>query len=180
MSVPRTIEETADLVGRERYAELTLFHTLGERVLRGSEPAVMVVLSGAAQGHAWRAKLLEELLPVSLGLPGVEQATRSAGAEFDAAVAELTGEPNDVALSEAVAEILYPAMLGAYRAHLASCSEISDAPVMLALGRVIADLEAQSEEFDALVGSGGGPPRGSAEAVAQLLARLGGPFGRIA
>jgi hypothetical protein len=175
----RTIVETADLVGRERYAELALFRALGERTLRASEAAVMVVLSGAAEGHAWRAKVLEELLPVSLGLPGVEQATHSPGPEFDAGVARLTGEANDVSLAEALAGIFYPAMLAADRAHLVSCSAISEAPVVLALRRVIADLEAQSDELYALVGSDEGPPRGSAAAVAELLDSLGGPFGRI-
>jgi hypothetical protein len=179
MTASRTITETADLIGRERYAELTLFQALGERVLRGTEPAFMVGLSGAAQGHAWRVKLLEELLPVSLGLPGVEQATTSPGPEFDAAVAHLTGEPDDFALGEALTKTLYPAMLGAYRTHRDSCDAVSEAPVRLALRRLIADLEVQSEELEALVGSDEGPPRGSAAAVATLFDALGGPFGRI-
>jgi hypothetical protein len=179
VTASRTIVETADLLGRERYAELALFRALGERALRGSEPGYMVVLSGAAEGHVWRVKLLEELLPVSLGLPGVEAATRSPGPEFDTAVARLTSESDDVALAEAVAKVVYPAMLGAYRSHLGSCSAISEAPVMLALRRVIADLEAQCEELAALVGADEGPPKDGAVAVAELLDALGGPFGRI-
>jgi hypothetical protein len=179
MTLPRTITQAADLVGRERYAELTLFGALGDRVLRSTNPVVMVVLSGAAQGHAWRAKVLEELLPVSLGLPGVEEATKSPGAELDSAVARLTGEADDVRLAEALAKVLYPAMLAAYRAHLIGCSEISEPPARLALGRVIADLESQADEFYALVGADEGPPRGSAADVLDLLDRLGGPFGRI-
>jgi hypothetical protein len=175
----RTIGETADLVGRECYAEITLFHALGKRAGAASAVGVMVVLAGAAEGHAWRAKVLEELLPVSLGLPGVEDATRSAGPEFDEAVARLVGESDDVALAEAVAKVLYPAMLGAYRAHLVGCSEIADPPVMLALRRVIADLESQSDEFYAMVGADDGPARGSAADVQGLLQRLGGPFGQI-
>jgi hypothetical protein len=179
MTRSRTIGETADLVGRERYAEITLFRAIGERVREASVPGVMVVLAGAAEGHAWRAKVLEELLPVSLGLPGVDDATRSAGPEFDEAVARLTSESDDVTLAEACAKVLYPAMLGAYRAHLVGCSEIADPPVMLALRRVIADLESQSDELYALVGADDGPPRGSAVAVQGLLDRLGGPFGQI-
>ena len=179
MTSPRTIEQTADLVGRQRYAELTLFAALGDRVLRATEPGVMVALAGAAEGHAWRARVLEELLPVSLGLPGVEEATKSAGPQFDSAVARLTSESDDLRLAEALAKVLYPAMLGAYRAHLVSCSEISDPPVMLALRRVIADLESQSDELYAVVGADEGPPRGSAADVLELLDRLDGPFGRI-
>ena len=108
-------------------------------------------------------------MPVSLGLPGVDDATRSAGPEFDEAVARLVSESDDVALAEAVAKVLYPAMLGAYRAHLVGCSEIADPPVMLALRRVIADLESQSDELYAMVGADDGPPRGSAADVQGLL-----------
>jgi hypothetical protein len=179
MTPSRTIDQSADLVGREHYAELTLFGALGDRVLRATEPGVMVVLAGAAQGHAWRAKVLEELLPVSLGLAGVEEATRSAGPEFDSTVARLTSESDDVSLAEALAKVLYPAMLRAYRAHLVGCSEISEPPVMLALRRVIADLESQSDELYVVVGADEGPPRGCAADVLELLDRLGGPFGRI-
>jgi hypothetical protein len=179
MTPPRTIAETADLVGRERYTEITLFGALGARACAAVAPGVMVVLAGAAQGHAWRAKVLEELLPVSLGLPGVDEATRSAGPEFDEAVARLTSEGDDVTLAEAVAKVLYPAMLGAYRAHLIGCSEIADPPVMLALRRVIADLESQSDELYAVVGADDGPLRGGAADVQRLLDSLGGPFGQI-
>jgi hypothetical protein len=179
MTQPRTIGQMADLVGRERYAELTLFGALGNRVLRSTEPGVMVVLAGAAQGHAWRAKVLEELLPVSLGLAGVDAATRTPGAEFDGIIERLSSEPDDAILAEAVAKVVYPAMLAAYRAHLTGCSEISDPPVMLALRRVIADLESQSDELFAVVGADEGPPRGSAAEVLELLDRLGGPFGQI-
>ena len=108
----------------------------------------MLVAAGAAQAHAWRAKVLEELLPVSLGLPGVDEATRSAGPEFDEAIdaARRRGD-DDVTFVEALAKVLYPEMLSAYRAHLVGCSEVSDPPVMLALRRVIADLESQSDEL---------------------------------
>ena len=179
MTRSRTIGETADLVGRERYAEIKLFHALGERVRAAGVPAVMVALAGAAQGHAWRARVLEELLPVSLGLPGVDDSTRSAGPEFDEAVSRLTSENDDVALAEALAKVLYPAMIGAYRGHLVGCSEIADPPVMLALRRVIADLESQSDELYAVVGADDGPLRGSAADVQGLLDSLGGPFGQI-
>jgi len=179
MKRSRTIGETADLVGRERYAEITLFSALGERLREATVPGVMVVLAEAARGHAWRAKVLEELLPVSLGLPGVDDATRSAGPEFDEAVALLTSAVDDVTLAEALAKVLYPGMLGAYRAHLVGCSEIADPPVMLALRRVIADLESQSDELYAVVGADDGPPRGIAADVQRLLDRLGGPFGQI-
>ncbi|HEY5272898.1 MAG TPA: hypothetical protein VIJ34_06655 [Acidimicrobiales bacterium] len=179
MTRSRTIAESADLVGRERYAELTLFAALGHRVLTASVPAIAVLLASAAEGHVWRAKVLEELLPVSLGLPGVDDATRSAGPEFDAAVVRLASESDDVSLAEALAKVLYPQMLSAYRAHLVGCSEVSDPPVMLALRRVIADLESQSDELYTAVGADDGTPRGSAAAVLELLEHLSGPFGQI-
>jgi hypothetical protein len=123
--------------------------------------------------------VLEEQLPVSLGLPGVDEATRSPGSELDDAVDSLASEGDDAALAAALAKVLYPAMLGSYRAHLVSCSEVSDAPVALALRRVIADLEFQADELYALVGDDEATPRGSAAEVARLLEEAGGPFGPI-
>jgi len=174
----RTLLATADLVGRERYSELALFQALGKRTLQATSPPVAVALSAAARGHAWRARVLEELLPVSLGLPGVDEATRSPGSAFDEALERLTAERDDALLAAALAKVLYPAMLGSYRAHLVSCSEASDAPVALALRRVIADLEFQADELYVLVDDEG-TPRGSAAEVARLLERAGGPFGSI-
>jgi len=175
----RGLFATADLVGRERYSELALFKALGRRSLEASSPPAAVALSAAARGHAWRAKVLEEQLPVSLGLPGVDDATRSPGAGLDDAVDALGAERDDTTLIAALAKVVYPAMLGSYRAHLVSCSEVSDPPVALALRRVIADLEFQADDLYVLVGDDEGPPRGVAAAVARLLEAAGGPFGSI-
>lgn len=179
MTPGRSLLASADLIGRERYCELELFRSLGRRSIQATSAQVAVVVSGAARGHAWRAKILEDLLPVSLGLPGVDEATRSPGAELDEAIEQLVAERDDALHVATLAKVFYPAMLAAYRAHLVSCSAISDAPVALGLRRVIADLEFQSDELHAVVGDDEGPPRGSAAEIVRILEQIGGPFGSI-
>ena len=180
MSPFRSLLETADLLGRERYVELALFEALGHRSLSVAQPETMLLLARAARVHAWRAKVLEELLPVSLGLPGVDESTRSPGTLFDEALAELCSDGDEAGIIEALARVVYPEMLGAYRAHLVSCSAAADPPVSIALRRVISDLEVQADELYEVLESDGGPLTSRAQSVAARLSDLGGPFGALA
>lgn len=177
MSTFRTIFSTADLVGRERYVELALFQGLGGRSIAVVEPDVMVFLANAARSHAWRARQLEELLPVSLGLPGVDEATASPGSLVDDAVSLASAEGTGAEILEAIGRVLYPQMLGAYRVHLVSCSPAADLPVVVVLQRVIADLECRLDELHEVLDLGEGflPPR--ATALSEMLQSAGGPFG---
>jgi hypothetical protein len=173
----RTIFATADLLGRERYVELALFRGLGERSIGVVEPEAMLMLASFARSHAWRARLLEEQLPVSLGLPGVDEATRSPGSDADEAVGVTCTDGDGFEILDAIGRVLYPEMLSAYRIHLVSCSPAADLPVALALRRVIADLECRLDELHEVVDLGDGPLRPRATALSDLLTRLGGPFG---
>ena len=177
MKLSLSLTESADLLGRYRYAELSLFHALGRRATTAIDPAAVTYLAGAARAHAWRARLVEERLPVSLGLPGTEASTRSPGAPFDEMV-ELLGAPGpDEALLSSVVLVLYPAMTASYQAHLAVTRPAPDPPVARMLGRVLGDLDVVRREGETLLAKR--TDSSQAEHVKGLLSRLGGPFGAL-
>jgi len=175
LNLPLSLAESADLLGRYRYVELALFHALGARATSAAEPAVVLYLAGAARAHAWRARIIEERLPVSLGLPGTEASTRSPGASLDAAVALLVAPAPDGELVHALVDVLYPAMTASYTAHLGLARPVSDAPVVRALGRVLVDLDVIRREGLPLVP--GAPDGALAAEVRSRIEVLGGPFG---
>lgn len=179
MSPFRTIHASADLLGRERYVELGCFRALGERALHAGDASVMVVLSAAARSHAWRAKQLEELLPVSLGLPGADESTRSPGEAIDAAIALIATESDDAEVARALSRVLYPAMLASFREHLVSGEDAADRPASAVLGRVISDLEARLDDLSDVVDVGEGLLFGTSARLADLLEGALGPFGAL-
>ena len=175
----RTIHETADLLGRERHVEIEMFRVLGAGSLGFESPEVMLYVANAARSHAWRAQLLEELLPVSLGLPGVDEATRSPGVLADQVIAGLIVEGDEDQILEALGKVVYPEMLSAYRHHLVSCSPASDLPVTIVLRRVIGDLETRLDELHEMSAIDDASLAPSTQAMSELLRQLGGPFGAI-
>ena len=179
MSKFRTILQSADLLGRERYVELSLFSALGSRSLEVEETDAMLWLASSAQSHAWRARLLEELLPVSLGLPGVDEVTRSPGSLSDEIVQMIRSQGDGAAILDTLGRVLYPDMLSAYRAHLVSCSPAADLATSLVLRRVIGDLECRLDELHEVIELDEGPLGPSSAVVAELLERVGGPFGPL-
>ncbi len=174
---PLTLRESVDLLGRYRYVELALFRALGERSVAVAHPATARYLSAASGAHGWRARTIESLLPVSVGLPGTEECTRSPSAHLDAAVSLLVAPGPDAAVLGALVEVLYPAMLDAYRERLGVASPAADGPLTRALERCIGDLVTVLEEGRSLRGAEGSTAL-SAE-VAALLDRSGGPFGPL-
>ena len=179
MTAFRSILDSAQLVGRERYIEISCFRALGDRALRGSESSVLVALAAVARGHAWRARELEELLPVSLGLPGVDQSTRAPGEDMESAISLLTAELDDSEVARALARVLYPAMLASYRAHLVSGSDAADRHLSTVLRRVISDLEARLDDLSDVVEIDDGPLAGTSSRLAELVESSSGPFGAL-
>lgn len=150
MSQPLTLLRTAELLGWYRHVELVCFTRLGARAPHLGHPELAAYLAGAARSHAYRAGLLEQLLPVSIGLPGATELTVSPDARLDAVLEALVTEEEEALVGDLVGT-LYPSMLAAYNDHLARCSPIADPPVQRALLRIVADLAARAEEGDALL-----------------------------
>jgi hypothetical protein len=100
---------------------------------------------------AWRASLLAGLLPVSKGLPGLEELTRSAGPVSDAALERLEAAAGDESLVAVVVGELYPALLAAYGSRGDDLAPAADEPVRLGLSRLTADLAYQLTSADRLL-----------------------------
>ncbi len=173
MSAPLSLLESADLLGRYRYVELGAFAALGARA-RTAAPRFAAFLAGASRAHAYRAALFEARLPVSVGLPGPEELTRSPHLAIDEVLDALSAEPDDQLVLDALSGVLYPAMAASYAERLAAASPAADGGLARALRRAIADLDAVASEVLLLASSS---PLAARVAVA--LAAAGGPFGPL-
>jgi hypothetical protein len=180
MTRPLTLLESADLLGRYRYVELEAFALLGARASSTSEPAVAGFLAGASLAHGWRAGLIEERLPVSVGLPGAAACTRAPSPEVDAALAAIVAAGDDAEVLDGLLGGLYPAMGAGYAERLAVASPAPDPPVQRLLGRVLADLDAVRRDGAEIAGMLPWPTAGRRRAVEELLGRGGGAFGPLA
>jgi len=197
---PLTITESSQVLGRFRYVERELHRRIGvlagpDGLAGGPVPArARVWLAGASMAHSWRAEQIRPLLPVSAGLPGAEELTRSPGPQVDE-VLDLATSPSlklDSLLAGLV-EVIYASMIYEYRQRLAAASPACDPPVVRVLGRLATDLESARAGGERLIGgwpdslnfpgSGTkGAPRGSEQGVDRLRAsviRAGGIFGSL-
>ncbi|HUY07241.1 MAG TPA: hypothetical protein VMU99_08285 [Acidimicrobiales bacterium] len=135
----RTIQELADLLGRYRFVELTLFGITGRGVASSGDASLAVQLSAASHAHAYRAELIERRLLVSDGLNDASRSTRTPSEEHEIlfeAIGKLDGEELGVMLAFA----WYPAMLAAYTERLETCDRASEGPIRLMLSRLVFDL----------------------------------------
>lgn len=163
-----TLHQSAAGLGRLRYVEVGFFERVGRRASLLEPAPVAIWAEAASLAAAWRASLIAELLPVSVGLPDAAELTRSAGEAVDAALDRLgpppaegaadqgAGQPGSAvagldgaALVEHVAESFYPALLAAYETRRAARAPAADGPVLRMLVRVIADLRAELESATA-------------------------------
>jgi hypothetical protein len=172
-----TLLESVDLLGRYRYVELAAFAAVGARAASADAPAVQRYLAGASLAHGWRARMIEDRLPVSVGLPGTDASTRSPGPSVDHAIALCVEPGPDGAVLGALVGALYPGMAAAYRERIAAASPAADRPLVRALGRVVADLESVIAEGSTLLADVGGSA--DREKVGRLLADAGGVFGPL-
>jgi len=183
VTTPLTLHQSADLLGRYRYAELAAFERLGRRAPACSHAGVAAFLSEASLAHAWRARLVEERLPVSVGLPDAAASTRSPGSFLDEALDELAapgaGAEGDLELLDALLGALYPSMLAGYAARLEIASPSADPPVVLALGRAAADLERVTSAGLRLAASGPPAPGALRGRLEAKLEAGGGAFGPL-
>jgi hypothetical protein len=177
VTAPLTFLETADLLGRYRHVELSLFARLGERAPTCGDAALVVYLAGASRAHGYRAGLVESLLPVSDALPAVTGVTRSPGGRLEEALDVLTADGHDDDLLDALVGAVYPAMTAAYAEHLAQAGSPADAAVQRVLRRVLADLGGITTDSRALGPATGASAR--AGRVRELLQEVPGAFGSL-
>ncbi len=166
--------ESAKWLGGLRAVELTCFARLGERAPQLAAPACARWAASASLAHAWRASLLEDLLPVSIGLPNLDDLTvLPAGALADELARVLpsvdahplplsrdSGTDDGRVLIADLSHRLYPFLLKAYNDRMELASPPADGAVVRNLARAVADLEIVRNEGATLaggrVGAGGG------------------------
>jgi hypothetical protein len=175
--MPLTLLESVDLLGRYRYVELAAFTAVGARAASAQAPGVQRYLAGASLAHGWRARMIEDRLPVSVGLPGTDACTRSPSSSVDRAISLCVEPAVDDDVLIALVGALYPAMAAAYRERIAVASPAADRPIVRALGRVLADLESVIADGNALLARPG--ELEASEPIGRLLADAGGPFGPL-
>lgn len=152
--------ESATELGRLRAAEIACFECLGALAPRLRPAPFALFAASASRAHAWRAALVEELLPVSDGLPSAAELT-VAGGLLSEGLGLLAGMGRDPSASggptadgarvvSLVLERLYPELVAAYGSLLARCRPVSDGAVARNLRRALSDLEAVSGEGAAL------------------------------
>ncbi|MGO9332991.1 MAG: hypothetical protein ACLQCU_02855 [Acidimicrobiales bacterium] len=163
-------------LGGLRAVELTCFRRLGERAPRLVPASCARWAASASLAHAWRASLLEVLLPVSAGLPGLEELTilpeGTLGDELARALPDRgqalaergrVRDPRDrdsreydgLSLIADLSGRLYPLLLAEYARRLELCSPAADGAVVRAMGRAMADLEVVRAEGAVLRGRPG-------------------------
>ena len=147
--------EGASYLGALRAVELACFERLAKRAPLLEPASCAAWAASAAQAHAWRAGLLEVLLPVSPGLPSPEELTVLPGgalfAELAGALPDLEDRagprdgdsPQDTgpALVVGLVGRLYPALLDEYARRRNDCAQAGDGAIGRAIARAFADLE---------------------------------------
>jgi hypothetical protein len=143
---PLTMVDIAGVIGAFRDVEMALFSWLGRAAgsLKAADDVVWA--SSASLRAAWRAAQLEQLLPVSAGLPDAEPATASPGTAVAAALEALRALVPP-ALPEAagrLASAWYAALLDAYGSRLDRLAPAADGALERVLRRLVTDLAIES------------------------------------
>jgi hypothetical protein len=162
--------ESSRQLGALRAVELECFRRLGGRAARLEPASCARWAASASLAHAWRASLIEELLPVSAGLPPPEELTvlptGTLGDELARALPEIESVPapgvgrrdDGWQLVTELAGRLYPRLVEEYTRRLEKCSPAADGAVARTMRRAVADLESVRADGVALVS-----PRGQTD-----------------
>jgi hypothetical protein len=162
-------------LARYEWMEGRLFEVLGAWSLDGGDADASRLFATASHHHAWHAGLWAERRPLLHDLDPTSLATPD---ELVAAV-RAVAESEPAGRVAAYADIVLPALLEVYGAHLGEASAVADAPVMRALRLVIADAnedrQAARALLDAVTPGGDGIDRAAARrsSLAELLLQSG-------
>jgi hypothetical protein len=160
-----TLIERARRSARLAALELMLFEVTGARVKSVTLPAAKVACSGASLAHAWRARQLEELLPVAGGLdPPTAWLSEAASDPALGELAALLAQPEgDLAFLAGLLDGVDEVLLASYRAEIeaARLAPMAEATTLVVLGRVRCDLSRWIDRVRPLCASRTEPERRS-------------------
>jgi hypothetical protein len=142
---PLTMEDMAGVIGAFRDVEMALFSWLGRIAPTLSSADEVGWASGASLRAAWRAAQIEQLLPVSVGVPCACDTSASRRPALGACLEALEActPPNGPGNVSGIVSHWYAALLQAYKGRLAHLSAAADGPLERVLQRLVADLEAE-------------------------------------
>lgn len=151
-----SFEESARALGHLRFIELEMFVVLGRLVQPFPDPPAKPYLSAHSTYHAFRAGLLEEVLPVSGPLQGEDIVRPSGPAEAVmlgrlAGAAEAPGEVSLVAVLAGAQRVGLGRLTAGYRSYLAAASPLHEAPAIRLAGIAASDLASQWAEGEELL-----------------------------
>jgi hypothetical protein len=130
------IRESARTLARHAWVERRLFEVVGGWVTGTDDGEVAALFAATSVHHGWRAAMLEEQVPVLHDLDPAELEPPRATVAFVEAVA---ASADDLERLVALADVVGPDRIAAYRALLADASPVADAPVARALRLLLAD-----------------------------------------
>jgi hypothetical protein len=146
------LEESARRAGQFAWLEARLFEVLGRWVTSTPEAAVKVHLAAESRHHAWHAELWRQRLPVAAGFDP-DRLVMSPNDALAAAVEGLRGADMTAERLAALYGGVLPALVTAYRDHLAATDAVADGPTIRWLGFILEDETAHQRAGDELLES---------------------------
>jgi hypothetical protein len=141
------------VAGHSRWVEARLFEVLGGWVVVEPDPEVKATLAAHSLRHAWHADVWRDRLPRVAHLDA-DALTVPAGdgvAEVVTALEGTAGADQTVERLAAVARVVLPRLVAAYRGRLQAAHPLADGPTARWLGLVVADEAAALAEVDRLL-----------------------------
>jgi hypothetical protein len=172
--VALTLDESARLAGSHCWLEQRLFEVLGHWVEPTPEPAAKLLFDRHSNHHAWRSGQWWDRLPV---LDDVDRMSLVAAdsSSLPEVLAVLAAAPATVGRLAGAYRFTLPRLWTRYARHLSLTTPVSDSSSIRTLGMVMADVEADWREGEALLQDlflDPGQVRTAADTVAALEALL--------
>ena len=179
-----TLEESARRAGHHRWAEQRLFEVTGAWVAATPEPAAKLLLDRHSQHHAWRAAQWWDRLPVLADVdrdamtvpPAGPLGSVLAGLEPAPGPADGAAAAGTAARLGALYRVVLPRLWRAYRDHLGVAGPVADGATRRTLAIVMADVEGDWHEGEAVLQDVIGTVPGASGAAAAAVAALEGRF----
>ena len=141
------------MAGHSRWLETRLFEVVGVWVTAETDPEVKAALAAHSLRHAWHADVWRDRLPRVAHLDA-DALTVAAGEGAEAVVGaleEVASGDQTVERLVAVARVVLPRLVTAYRARLEAAHPLADGPTLRWLGLVVADEAGALTEADRLL-----------------------------
>jgi hypothetical protein len=145
----RSLEEDGAAISCSSYLEWQGHRLLGELVSSLASPSDQLWCAAASRSHGFRARQWEEILPLTwLKDLASDPGTTTRREALDAVLEMVIDEARRSRTVDSIVGVLYPGLGRAYRSWLdqARARPAVDAPIVVVLSRVLADLDLVSSD----------------------------------